>query len=310
MRNGPILPAIVTRQSGLVTRPQLCRAGWTEASIRHARQGWRSLLPGVYLVDDRDDSHDVRAAAALLRWPDALLSQVTAARYLSYRIVEPLPDWPQLLENDKDFDADDIHVCCSRQLRTPSGYVAHQGTPGPAVFVRGVRVTEPLKALLDVARTAPLPLAVVMLDGVFAQSPWLFADLQAQANALSGHRNIARAQRAIHLASPYSESVLESLLRLLIVLAGLPAPQLQIPVPHQTGTYYADMGYREHRLLIEADGRDRHSEWRKVGEDFVRQNRLVTAGWRVLRFTWAQIMYQPQMVIAAIRTALHQSVDH
>ena len=148
-----------------------------------------------------------------------------------------------------------------------------------------------------------------MLDAVFAKSPWLIPEVTSLADRMSGHRNIARAHRALHLSTRLSESVLESLLRLLIVLAGLPPPQLQVPVRHSGGMYYADMGYREQRLLIEADGRDRHSEWRKVGEDFVRQNALVAAGWRVLRFTWAQVLYQPDMVIAAIRAAF-VGVDH
>jgi very-short-patch-repair endonuclease len=291
-------------------RSQLREAGWSEVSIGHAQRHWQTVLPGIYLVDDRARDIEVRATAALLRWPDALLSDVTAARFLGYSIVDPLPDWPLLVEHDKRFSADDVHVICERQLRAPPGFVARQGSPGPAVFVRDVRVTEPIKTLLDVARTAPLPIAVPMIDAVLHESPWLMPELAELANRLSGHRNIARAQRAIHLASWAAESVLESLLRLLIILAGLPPPQLQIPIRHPRGTYFADMGYRDKRLIIEADGRDHHSEWQKVAEDMVRHNFMVAAGWRVLRFTWAQIMFQPEMVIAAIRAALALPIDH
>jgi very-short-patch-repair endonuclease len=149
-----------------------------------------------------------------------------------------------------------------------------------------------------------------MLDAVFAKSPWLVPEVTSLADRMSGQRNIAKAQKALHLSSRLSESVLESLLRLLIVLAGLPPPQLQIPIRHPDGIYYADMGYRERRLLIEADGRDHHAEWHQVGKDFVRQNALVAGGWRVLRFTWAQVMYQPDMVIGAIRAALARPRDH
>ena len=203
-----------------------------------------------------------------------------------------------------------VHVTAQRWIRTPSGYVSYQSDPGPTVYVGEFRITDEVRTLLDVARCAPLPISVPMLDAVIAESPWLMSDLCRRADQLVGHRNIARAQRAINLASPQAESVLESLLRLLLILAGLPPPELQIPVRHPGGTYYADMGYRERRLLIEADGRDRHSEWHKVGADFVRQNALVAAGWRVLRFTWAQVLYQPEMVIAAIRAALAEHVDH
>ena len=40
------------------------------------------------------------------------------------------------------------------------------------------------------------------------------------------------------------------------------------------------------------------------GQDFVRQNGLVPYGWRVLRFTWRQVVRQPHMVAAATGAAL------
>lgn len=298
------LPPIVREQNGLVTRQQLFDAGWSKSAVGRACKQWRSLLPGVYLTDCRDVGDEVRQMAALLRWPDAVLSHVTAARCRDWPVLKQTPAWSAWLEPPIASRMQSVHVTAQRWIRAPDGYTTYQADPGPTVYVRDFRITDEVRTLLDVARSAPLPISVPMIDAVIAQSPWLLTQLRQRADELVGHRHVARAQRAIHLASPQAESVLESLLRLLIVLAGLPPPQLQLPVRHPGGTYYADMGYRESRLLIEADGRDRHSEWRKVGEDFVRQNALVAAGWRVLRFTWAQVLFQPDMVIAAIWAAL------
>lgn len=263
------------------------------------------MLPEVYLVTDEDVSLDVRAAAALLRWPDALLSHTTAAHYLGWPVLDELPSWPDWLGDQRWPKDPDVHLTCPRRLRGPDGIVCHQAAPGPAVYIREVRITEHVRTLLDVARTAPLPISLPVIDAALNVAPWLLAQLKEAADGRGGQRGIARAQRAIHLASDQSESVLETLLRLLIVLAGLPTPDLQLPVRAGRKTFYADLGYREQRLLLEADGRKHHSEWKKVGEDMVRYNALVGNGWRVLRFTWAQIMYQPELVIEAIRQALY-----
>lgn len=266
---------------------------------------WRVVLPEVYLTTPGEVDPDVRANAALLRWPDALLSHTTAARHLGWPVLDELPAWPEWLENESWPKDAEVHVTCRRRLRTPDGIVCHQATPGPAVLVREVRLTEHVRTLLDVACTAPLPIALPIIDAAGHLDPWLLDQLAAKADRCGGRRGIARAQRAIRLASPQAESPLETLLRLLIALAGLPAPDIQVPVRAGRKTYFADLGYREQRLLLEADGRDHHSERKKVVEDMVRHNAMVGAGWRVLRFTWSQVMYQPELVIAAIRQALY-----
>jgi hypothetical protein len=67
MSRAPALPAVVSRQRGLVTLGQLQDSAWSANAIGHARRKWRSVLPEVYLVDGRDIDIDVRATAALLR---------------------------------------------------------------------------------------------------------------------------------------------------------------------------------------------------------------------------------------------------
>lgn len=305
MRRARPLPTVVAKQRGLVTRAQLRAAGWSRDNIDHAVRQWPTVVPEVYLATGDVVDVEIRAAAALLRWPDALLSHTTAAAELGWPVLDRMPSWPRWLHSSDWPDLNDVHLSSERRRRVPAGFVSHRTSPGPAVYVREVRVTEHVRTLLDVARTAPLPIALPIIDAATHVSPWLLGELANEANRRGGHRNIARAQRAIALASPEAESILESLLRLLILLSGLPPPELQIPVHMRNGkTYYADMGYSDKRLLIEADGRDHHSKWRQVADDMMRHNSLVGQGWRVLRFTWAQVLYQPDLVIAAIREAL------
>ena len=98
--------------------------------------------------------------------------------------------------------------------------------------------------------------------------------------------------------------MLESLLRLLLALAGMPQPKVQVPVRHPGGTYYGDLGYPDRKLILEADGKDHHSKWDQVMKDMARQNLIVLDGWTVLRFSWRQVLYQPELVIRTVSRAL------
>jgi very-short-patch-repair endonuclease len=145
---------------------------------------------------------------------------------------------------------------------------------------------------------------VCALDAVCRTDEALLDDVRRELALVAGQRGAARAHRACRLAHPGAESLLETLLRLLLALAGLPTPQVQIPVRHAGGTYYGDLGYRDCKLILEADGRDYHSDWDKVMQDMARQNLLVADGWTVLRFSWRQVLYQPELVLRAVAAAL------
>jgi hypothetical protein len=65
-----------------------------------------------------------------------------------------------------------------------------------------------------------------------------------------------------------------------------------------------DFAYPDLRLAIEVDGFGVHGTPRAMAKDFVRQNGLVPYGWHVLRFTWRQVVREPEMVARAIAGAL------
>ena len=56
-------------------------------------------------------------------------------------------------------------------------------------------------------------------------------------------------------------------------------------------------------MLVEFDG-DVHRERDVFVGDLRRQNRLVAAGWTVLRFSSADVLGRPDDVVATIRRAL------
>lgn len=66
----------------------------------------------------------------------------------------------------------------------------------------------------------------------------------------------------------------------------------------------ADFLWRAQRLIVEVDGRDVHTTRRAFEADRRRDQRLMLLGWRVVRFTWRQVMFEPAYVAATLRAFL------
>jgi very-short-patch-repair endonuclease len=104
------------------------------------------------------------------------------------------------------------------------------------------------------------------------------------------------------LARP-AESPMETRLRSLLTSAGLPAPQVQTDLYDDTGNFLAraDLYYPSAHLVIEFDGGNHRD--RLVSDDR-RQNLLLTAGYRLLRFTAADVFGRADAVVAQVRALL------
>ena len=96
---------------------------------------------------------------------------------------------------------------------------------------------------------------------------------------------------------------METRLRMLIVLAGLPRPDVQVSIKDNHGRLLGrpDLLYRRHRLAIEYDGGNHRD---RLVDDNRRQNRLVGAGFRLLRFTAADVYGSPDLVAMQVRRGL------
>jgi very-short-patch-repair endonuclease len=101
------------------------------------------------------------------------------------------------------------------------------------------------------------------------------------------------------LAEP-AESPMETRLRWTLLQAGLPRPQVQTELRNSEGRFLgrADLYYPQARLVVEYDGANHRD---RLVEDDRRQNALVTAGFRLLRFTAAD---RAEVVTALVRRAL------
>ena len=61
-----------------------------------------------------------------------------------------------------------------------------------------------------------------------------------------------------------------------------------------------DLCWPARRLIVEADRHDAHATAIAFEGDRRRDQRLVAAGWRVARFTWRQVVREPQLVVATL----------
>ena len=115
-----------------------------------------------------------------------------------------------------------------------------------------------------------------------------------------GAKGVARLRHVIDLAEPKAESAMETRLRMLLVLGGLPRPEVQAPIHDDEGRFLGrpDLLYRDRRLAIEFDGGNHRD---RLVDDNRRQNRIIGAGYRLLRFTAADVYRTPDSVVMQVR---------
>ena len=120
------------------------------------------------------------------------------------------------------------------------------------------------------------------------------------------HRLLPLVEVAIDL--PALESWLEGHLHALIERSYLPQPEWQAPVTVDGLTYRPDATWRAEALIVEADGYATHSTRADNQRDAERRNRLELAGYRVMVFTYDDIVGRPTYVLAMIgrHLALHR----
>ena len=174
---------------------------------------------------------------------------------------------------------------------------------GDVVTVHGLPTTSVPRTLADIALCAPLEEAVGIADMALHHGLSTRTEMEAWVRARAGRPGTRRLRRVLELADPASESPMETRLRLLLRRARVPEPESQAVLTDRDGNFVArvDFYFPAHRLCIEFDGgihRDR------LVEDDRRQNRLLSAGYRLLRFTSPDVINSPGAVVAQIRAAL------
>lgn len=175
-----------------------------------------------------------------------------------------------------------------------------------ASTVHGLPTTCPTRTIADLSRRGTLIESVVAVDMALRRKLVSFVQLRDWAANHPRHRGIRKLLRAVEFADAGSESPMETRLRVLLVLNGLPKPLVQQSLHDNIGSFIAraDLLYRAERLVLEYDGA-LHRDTLAV--DNRRQNRLIDAGYRVLRFTAADIVRRPASTVGLVQRALGHS---
>ena len=149
--------------------------------------------------------------------------------------------------------------------------------------LKGLPVSTPEQTFLDLASSGmPLVDLVVVADGLLKGKHTSTDALIAAADSWSG-RGRRLAQRAARLARNDVDSAMETRLRLLIVLAGLPEPRVNVIIRHEGGEWKRryDLVYEGVRLIVEYDGRQHAADDHQWLTDIFRREELDdrTGGW-------------------------------
>lgn len=278
---------LVNEQWGVVTRAQLVAAGVSEAAVEKqvTRGTLRRLHRGVYAVGSaplRDEG--VWLAAVLACGPHAALSHTTAERLWGMRTPR---------------DDTALHVTLTASRARPPGLVLHRPrylTRADVTVQRGVRVTTPARTVIDCAGTLTYRQLRTLADDGVRLDANAIRRAQERAPKHPGAGNVAR----LLGDEVHTRSALERAFRRLCRAAALPMPLFNVKVLGKE----RDAVWSTHRLVVEVDGGAFHAPKPAREADYERDADLVVAGWRVVRFSYGQVIYEPAAVAARLAILL------
>jgi very-short-patch-repair endonuclease len=258
-------------------------------SIRSARATGRliGVLPGIYARAEVADRLDVLTAAALACAPDGIVVRTAAlALVLPADVSTSVVDVACRTRH-----VDGVGIRFSRRTY-PADWVVEQS---------GVRLLHPAMAAIDLAADDEGSAIDLVLRTRLAS----LAQLRSAMDDLPGRTGNHRRAEVIldSRDEPWSRG--ERLLHRLLRSGGFTGWRTNHRIDVGQGrTYFADVAFPAARWLIEVDGFSVHGNRNAFTEDRRRQNLLELAGWRCLRFTWADLVDEPARVLKEIRLAI------
>lgn len=296
------LARVRARTGGPFTLGMARAAGFSDAERRRLlrREAWVTLRRGVYveagLVAAADDArrHAIGVAGLLLALDfDAIAGGESAARNWGLETLNP--PGPELV-----VVTDDAAVAARRR----AGYVVRVADLAAhhRAVRHGVPVTSPARTVVDLARACPFADGVVVVDSVLRGGLATVRELDQVLAECRGWLGIERARRVVAFADPESESVLESLSRAAMHQQGLPRPRTQVVIEDDRGPCgRVDFLWDDVRVIGEADGLAKYAgDGRRTTREIVRaekrrEERLVDAGYEIVRWGWEDARNPPRL---------------
>jgi very-short-patch-repair endonuclease len=257
---------------------------------------FRQLLRGVWISSRVPYGRAQHTAAALLVHPaGAVASHTSAARVLGV----PVPADP----------FEHVTVSRPRDRRRREGVRCHVAALGAddVRTVRQLRISEPHRMFVELASVLGVVDLVVVGD-------WLVRHEELTCESLVGycgrstdpHAQLAR--RAAAYVRERVDSPMETRLRMLLVLAGLPEPVVNLKVRDEHGVVVMrlDLSYPEVRVAVEYDGRQHVGIMEQWERDNGRREELDDGEWRLVVVTSKGIYREPERTVERVWRALRQ----
>ncbi|MGQ0832985.1 MAG: DUF559 domain-containing protein [Microthrixaceae bacterium] len=288
------LDEIARAQHGLITTEQAVKALGPSRKARWVSEGrLLSIQPRVYRVAGSPETwHQALHAAAL-----------AAGGTVSHRSAAEL--WGLIRPSGYV----DVSVRYEHNPRMRPPAIVHRIRdlhPRLAVDREGMRVTDPVRTVIDLGLVMPTWGVRDALGRGLTSRLFTLQEATDLREALgrpgrTGTGILKRLIDARVLSVDGEESLLEARFVDLARRHELPPPALQHEVWH-AGRFVArvDAAYPELRLAIEVDGFESHASPDAFQHDRARQNHLVALGWTVLRFTWRDVVHDPDVVARTI----------
>jgi very-short-patch-repair endonuclease len=276
---------IAARQWGVVSHAQLVESGinrngiarWTAAGRLHR------VHPGVFAVGHLALGIEARLTAALFyAGPGAALYGVTAGWWLG--IVPATPQRLHVVSPSKRRSLPDVRIHRSRTIQR----IWHGRLP----------VTPPAQTLLDMAGDVRF----TVLRRALAEAEYLRLVTVDDVAAVLGRGKQGSAMLRVALETHRPElartrSRMEERFVLHCERYSLTQPVLNVSI----AGWVVDAVWFEQKVVVELDSRTAHSTARAIENDHRRDLELRAAGYTVLRYTWRQLVEEPEQVVADLR---------
>jgi very-short-patch-repair endonuclease len=171
----------------------------------------------------------------------------------------------------------------------------------------GRGVTDPVRTVLDCARSLPLPHALAVADSAL-RSGVDIGDLRHAAASVRGP-GAAAARRVARHADGRAANAFESGLRGLVLGAGFTGFQPQLVVAEPDAGLFAvvDLGDPVERVVLEADGYGVHGTSTAFAKDLARHDELQSTGWVTRRFAWVHVVRRGRWVVRQVAAAVDEA---
>lgn len=250
---------------------------------------YRAILRGIWLRNDQAADFGVMSVGAGMLHDDAVLCGWSAAHVWGnpFRPENCEPEIVAPIKGNRRYEG-----VCVRRVQIDAEEI---------VDLDGVRCTSLARTAIDLGRFNSRDQAVAALDAMLRLRPTMLKEVEAELKRWENHWGIGKANAAIRLVNPLSESPWETRLRLVLGDECLCGWVLQCEV--LDGRYRLDVAWPQLKVAVEYDGAH-HRDSDQHAKDLARWNRLRAAGWIVIAVTAANITADRDEFVAQVRTAL------